>query len=106
VVVNAGMDDSLRLGRQGRRDRDGAPGLRWRLAGVSRYRCSSPPNSARFSPTASWRRRELDSLTLGRQRTAVVAGDGEAVRLASGVDASKLQCSSGEDEGTKGGDSL
>jgi hypothetical protein len=33
---------------------------------------------------------------------AVAAGDGEAVRLSSGVDADKLWCSSGEDEGTKG----
>jgi hypothetical protein len=32
----------------------------------------------------------------------VVAGDAEAVWLASGIDAGKLQCSSGEDEGTKG----
>jgi hypothetical protein len=35
--------------------------------------------------------------------TAVVAGDGEAVQLALGVDAGKLRCSSREDEGTKGG---
>jgi hypothetical protein len=42
-------------------------------------------------------------VTLGRQRTAVAAGDGEAVRLASSVDAGKLQCSSSEDEGTNGG---
>jgi hypothetical protein len=34
---------------------------------------------------------------------AVAAGDGEAVRLASGVNAGKHWCSSGEDEGTKGG---
>jgi hypothetical protein len=33
----------------------------------------------------------------------VAAGDSEAVRLASGVHADKLRCSSGEDEGTKGG---
>jgi hypothetical protein len=39
---------------------------------------------------------------LGQQRTAVVTGDGEAVQLASGIDAGKLRCSSGEDEGTKG----
>jgi hypothetical protein len=32
----------------------------------------------------------------------VGAGDGEAVRLASGVDADKLRCSTGEDERTKG----
>jgi hypothetical protein len=37
---------------------------------------------------------------------AVAAGDGEAVQLASGVNAGKLWCSSGEDEGTKGGGSL
>jgi hypothetical protein len=54
----------------------------------------------------SWRREELDSLTLGWQRTAVAAGNGEEVRLASGVDTGKLWCSSGEDEGTKGGDGL
>jgi hypothetical protein len=33
----------------------------------------------------------------------VAAGNGEEVRLASGVDTGKLWCSSGEDEGTKGG---
>jgi hypothetical protein len=96
VAVNAGMDG----------DRGGAPGPRWWLAGVSRYWRSGPPNSTRFSPTASWRCGQVDSLTLGRQRMAVAAGDGEAVQLASGVDAGKLQCSSGEDEGTKGGGSL
>jgi hypothetical protein len=37
---------------------------------------------------------------------AVMAGDGEAVRLASGVDVGKLWCSSGEDEGMKGGEGL
>jgi hypothetical protein len=36
----------------------------------------------------------------------VVAGDGEAVQLASGVDAGMIWCSSGEDEGTKGGGGL
>jgi hypothetical protein len=36
----------------------------------------------------------------------VVAGDGEAVRLASGVDVGKLWSSSGEDEGTKGSGDL
>jgi hypothetical protein len=36
----------------------------------------------------------------------VAAGDGEAVRLALGVDVGKLRCSSGEDEGTKGGGGL
>jgi hypothetical protein len=54
----------------------------------------------------SWRRGELDSLTLGRQRMAVAVGDGEAVQLASGVDAGKLRCFSGEDEGSKGGGGL
>jgi hypothetical protein len=43
---------------------------------------------------------------MGWQRTAVVAGDGEAVRLVSSVDAGKLWCSSGEDEGTKVGGGL
>jgi hypothetical protein len=36
----------------------------------------------------------------------VAAGDGEAVRSASGIDAGKLRCSSGEDEGTEGGGGL
>jgi hypothetical protein len=98
VAVNAGMDGSRRLSQQGC-----APGLRWWLTRVSRYRCSGPPNSTWFSPTASWRRGELNSLTLGRQQTAVAAGDGEAVQLASCVDTGKLQCSFGEVEGTKGG---
>jgi hypothetical protein len=106
VAINVGMDGSWRLSRQGRRDRGSAPGPRWLLAGVSHYRCSGPPNSTRFSPTTLWRHGELDSLTLRRQRTAVAAGDGEAVRLASSVDAGKLRCSSDEDEGTKGGGGL
>jgi hypothetical protein len=50
--------------------------------------------------------RELDSLTLGWQRTAVAACDGEVVQLALGVNAGKLRCSSSEDEGTKGGGGL
>jgi hypothetical protein len=37
---------------------------------------------------------------------AVAAGDSETDRLALGVDSGKLRCSSGEDEGTKGGDGL
>jgi hypothetical protein len=36
----------------------------------------------------------------------VAASDDEAVQLASGVNASKLWCSYGEDEGTKGGGGL
>jgi hypothetical protein len=36
----------------------------------------------------------------------VAAGDGKVVQMASGVDADKLRCSSGEDEGTKGGGGL
>jgi hypothetical protein len=102
VAVNAEMDGSRRLDRQGRRDHGGTPGPRWQLTEISRYRHSSPPKSTRFSPTASWRHEELDSLTLGRQRMMMVVSDGEAVRLASGIDAGKLRCSSGEDEGTKG----
>jgi hypothetical protein len=102
VVVNAGMDGSRLLGRQGRHDRDGAPGPRWRLAEVSCYRCSGPPNSTRFSPMTSWWHEELDSLTLGRQRAAVTASNGEVVQLALSVDTGKLRCSSGEDDGTKG----
>jgi hypothetical protein len=74
-------------------DRGGAPCSQWQLTRVSRYQCSSPPNSARFSPMALWRRGELDSVTLGRQRMVVATGDGEAVRLASGINASKLRCS-------------
>jgi hypothetical protein len=45
------------------------------ITGVSRYRRSGPPNSTKFSPTALWRREEFGSLTLGRQQTAVAAGD-------------------------------
>jgi hypothetical protein len=52
---------------------------------------AGPPNWTRFSPMVSWRRGELDSLTLGRQQTTVAAGDGEAIRLASGIDAGRLQ---------------
>jgi hypothetical protein len=52
---------------------------------------------------ALWRRGDVDSLTFRWQQTAMAAGDGEATRLASGAIAGKLQCSSGEDEGTKGG---
>jgi hypothetical protein len=36
----------------------------------------------------------------------VATGDGEANRLASGVNTGKLRCSSSEDEGTKAGDGL
>jgi hypothetical protein len=36
----------------------------------------------------------------------VAAGDGEATQLALGIVASKLWCSSGEDEGTNGGSGL
>jgi hypothetical protein len=106
VDVNAGMDDSWRLGRQEWRDRGGVPGPGRRLTGVSRYRRSGPPKSTRFSPMASWRRGELVSLTLGGYRTPVVVGNGEAVQLASGIDTSKLWCSSDEDEGTIGGGDL
>jgi hypothetical protein len=106
VVVNAGMDGSRWLGWQGWRDHGGAPGPRRWLAGVKHYQCSGPPNSTRFSPMASWRRGELNSLTLGRQRTAVAASDGEAVWLGAGVNIGKLRCSSSEDEGTKGGGGL
>jgi hypothetical protein len=37
---------------------------------------------------------------------AVVAGDGEAVRLTSGIDVGKFWCSFGVDEGTKEGGGL
>jgi hypothetical protein len=106
VAVNTGMNGSQLFGRQGRHDRGGALGPRWRLAEVSRYRRSGPPNSTRFSHMTSWRRGELDSLTLRWQRAAVTAGNGEVVRLALSVDTGKLRCSSGEDEGTKGGGGL
>jgi hypothetical protein len=43
---------------------------------------------------------------LGRQQATVAADDGEAAWLASVIVASKLRCSSGEDEGTKGHDDL
>jgi hypothetical protein len=48
VVVDAGMDGPGRLGRQGRRDHDGAPGPRRWLTEVSHYRRYDPPNSTRF----------------------------------------------------------
>jgi hypothetical protein len=102
MVVNAGMDGLRRLSRQGRRDHGGAPGPRRRLTRVSRYQRSGPPNSTRFSPMPSWRRGELDSLTLGWQRTAVAAGDGEAVQLASSIDVGKLWCSSVKMKAPKG----
>jgi hypothetical protein len=103
VVVNTRMDGSWQLSWQGWHDRSGTPDPRRWLTGVSRYRHSGPTNLTRFSTRASWRRGELDSLTLGRRRMAVVAGDSKAIWLASGVDAGKLRCSSNEDEGTKGG---
>jgi hypothetical protein len=94
VVVNAGMDGSRRLCRQGRCDRGGAPSpWRW-LARVSRYRCSRSPNSTRSSPTALWWCRDLDSLTLGWQRMVVAAGDGEVARCKLGVDGGRLRGSS------------
>jgi hypothetical protein len=74
-----------------------------RVTRVNRYRRSGSPNSTRSSPTTSWWRGDLDSLTLGRQQVAVAAGDDEVSRLASGVVTGKLWCSSSEDEGTKGG---
>jgi hypothetical protein len=106
VAVNAGMDSSRSLGRQGWPDHSGAPGPRRQLIGVSRYRRSGTPNLTRLSPMTSWRRGELDSLTLGRQWTVMAAGDSEVVQLASGIDDGKLRYSSSEDEGTKGGVSL
>jgi hypothetical protein len=84
----------------------GASGPRRWLTRVSRYRRSGSLNWTRSSPTTLWRCGDLDSLTLGWQRTAVVAGDGEATQLASGIFASKLRCSSSEDEGTNGGGGL
>jgi hypothetical protein len=91
MVVNTGMDDS----RQGRRDRDDVPDPRRWLTRVSRYERSGSPNSTRSSPTASWWRRDLDSFTLGWQRTMVAAGDGEANRRKLGVDSGRLWGSSG-----------
>jgi hypothetical protein len=106
VAVNTGMNGSRWLDRQGRRDRGGAPGLRRRLTGVSDYQRSGSPNSTRSSPTTLWQHGDLNLLTLGWQQTAVAAGNSEATRLASDVITGKLRCSSGEDEGTKGGGGL
>jgi hypothetical protein len=83
MAINTEMDGSRQLDRQGRRDHGGAPGPWQRLTRVSHYWRSGPSNSTRFSPSASWRCGELNSLTLGRQRMVVAACDGEAVRLAS-----------------------
>jgi hypothetical protein len=44
---------------------------------------------------ASWQRGDLDSLTLGWHRTAVVAGDGEATQRKLDVDGGGLRGSSG-----------
>jgi hypothetical protein len=49
---------------------------------------------------------ELVLPTLGWQRATMAAGDGEAVPPKLGIDIEKLWCSSGEDEGTKGGGGL
>jgi hypothetical protein len=95
VAVNVEMNDSWRLSRQGRRDRNSAPGLWWRLTGVSRYRHSGSPNSTRSSPMTLWRCGDLDSLSLGWQRTTVVAGDGEVTRRKLDDDGSGLRASSG-----------
>jgi hypothetical protein len=65
LAVDVGMDDPWRLSRQGRRDHGGVPDPRWQLTRVGRYRCSSPLNTIRCSPTTSRRRRELNLLTLG-----------------------------------------
>jgi hypothetical protein len=100
------MDGSRQLGRWGRHDHSGKPSPQWWLIGVSRCWRSGPPSLTRFSHTASWWRGELDSLTFRRQRAVVAASDGEAARLALAVVASKLWCSSGEDEVTKGGSGL
>jgi hypothetical protein len=72
-----------------------ATGMQQRLTGVSRYLRSGSPNSIRSSPTASWRRGNLDSLTLGWQRTAVAAGDSEATRHKLGIDGGGLRGSFG-----------
>jgi hypothetical protein len=53
VVVDAGMDDPQRLGRQGRRDCGSAPAPQQQFTGVSRYQRSDPLNTIRCSPTAS-----------------------------------------------------
>jgi hypothetical protein len=44
---------------------------------------------------ASWQHGDLDSLTLGWQRMAVAAGDGEATRRKLGVDGSGFRGSTG-----------
>jgi hypothetical protein len=47
------------------------------------------------SLTALWRRGDLDSLTLGSQRTVVAAVDGEVTRRKLGIDGGGLRGSSG-----------
>jgi hypothetical protein len=64
------------------------------------------PFATRFLPTASDQHRELVSPTLGWRWVTMAAGDGEAVQLEIGVDVGELWCSSGEDQGTKGGGGL
>jgi hypothetical protein len=95
VVINAGMDGSRRLGRQGRRDHGGAPDPQWRLTGVSHYQRSDSPNSTRPSPTPSWRCGEPTLLTFGGSRATMVAGVGRAARRKVGVDGGRLRGSSG-----------
>jgi hypothetical protein len=78
LAVDAGMDDPWQLGRQGRCDRGGAPGPQRWLTGVGRYRCSSPLNMMRCSPTASGQRGELVLHTLGWRRATGAASNGGA----------------------------
>jgi hypothetical protein len=68
----------------------GAPGPRRWHTRVSCYRCSGPPNSTRFSPTAPWRREEPTLLTLGGRRATMAAGVGGAARRKLDVDGSEL----------------
>jgi hypothetical protein len=95
LVVDAGMDDPRRLGRQGRCDHDGAPGQRWQLTKVGRYWRSSPLNIIRCSPTASGQRGELVLLTLRSQRATVATSDGGAPCSSPRVNVRWLQGFSG-----------
>jgi hypothetical protein len=72
-----------------------ATGPWWRLTGVRRYRRSGSPNLIRPSPMASWRRGDLDPLTLGWQRMVVAASDGEVTRRKLGIIGGGLRSSSG-----------
>jgi hypothetical protein len=71
-----------------------AGGEGWRLTEVSHYQCFDSPNSTRSSPTTLWRCGDLDSLTLGWQRTVVAADDGEATQRKLSINGGELWGSS------------